>query len=297
MLVKLYSRLISSLGVEIFLFLSGIGLYFSMQKNQNIKIFYRKRIQRTLIPAAIVMTCYWVVLDILIKKSDVLQFISDLTFITFWTSGIRTFWYVLLVFMSYAIWPLVYRYFKCPMADKYKLFSIPFATIALPYVIKELSPDVYANTEILLNRFFIFLLGGLAGKKVYYQDKITRMDFALLNTGFLLKILSEVNSTLWISTNGYRVVSCFWGITVLFYGALLLKLIKSVKFKKIVSTFGKSSFELYLTHVAIRGIMKNCGIQTYHLLNYLICIAMSIIFTCVLNSIRRRLINNENCAI
>lgn len=289
--------MISSLGVEIFLFLSGIGLYFSMQKNQNVKMFYRKRIQRTLVPAAIVMTCYWIVLDILVKKSDALQFIGDLTFITFWTSGTRTFWYVLLVFMSYAIWPLVYRYFKCPIADRYKLFGVLFATIALPYVTKELSPNIYANTEILLNRFLIFLLGGLAGKKVYHQDKITRIDFALLNTGFLLKILSEVNSTSWISTNGNRMVSCFWGITVLFYGALLLKLIKNVKFKKIVSAFGNSSFELYLTHVAIRGIMKSCGIQTYHLLNYLICIAMSIVFTCVLNSIRRRLINNENCAI
>ena len=37
-------------GVDVFLFVSGISLYFSYTKNQNIKDFYRKRIQRIFLP-------------------------------------------------------------------------------------------------------------------------------------------------------------------------------------------------------------------------------------------------------
>ena len=43
---KVWMRLVGSFGVEIFLFLSGMGLYFSYTKNRNIKLFYKKDISK-----------------------------------------------------------------------------------------------------------------------------------------------------------------------------------------------------------------------------------------------------------
>ena len=51
---------IGDVGVDIFLLLSGIGLYFSYSKNNDKKYFYKKRVLRilpTFIPVAIVWYC------------------------------------------------------------------------------------------------------------------------------------------------------------------------------------------------------------------------------------------------
>lgn len=45
---KLYLNFIGAIGVDIFMFLSGMGLCFSMKKNSNIKDFYIRRIRRIL---------------------------------------------------------------------------------------------------------------------------------------------------------------------------------------------------------------------------------------------------------
>ena len=49
-----YYKGISSIGVEVFLFLSGLGLFYSMSNNSNLIRFYEKRVKRLIIPYAIV---------------------------------------------------------------------------------------------------------------------------------------------------------------------------------------------------------------------------------------------------
>ena len=49
-IVKLYKTYIGSSGVDIFLLLSGLGLYYSFSKNNSIKDFYSKRLKRVLVP-------------------------------------------------------------------------------------------------------------------------------------------------------------------------------------------------------------------------------------------------------
>lgn len=284
--VKVYGMFVGSIGVEAFLFLSGISLYFSMQKNHNIRRFYKNRIKRVLIPSLLVMTCYWIILDILIRGQGLLKLLYDLTFISFWTSGVRTFWYVQFLFIGYIAWPLVYHYLNLKVKDCYKLIGIICMTGMLSVFIKQLSPMLYNNTEVLFNRSFVFLLGGMAGKKVYYKCKISAIDFIFLNVGLVFKMLSIFFPLSWISINGFRIISCFYGITVLFYTSLIFKKIKKGLFKKAMLFFGKSSFEFYLTHVAVRELMKNIGIQTYKLSNYLICIALSFVITYMLNLIK-----------
>ena len=57
-LIRLYKICIGSSGVDIFLLLSGFGLYYSFKKNDNIKEFYTKRFTKILIPYLIVAILY-----------------------------------------------------------------------------------------------------------------------------------------------------------------------------------------------------------------------------------------------
>lgn len=61
-----YNTIVSSIGVDIFLLVSAIGLYFSYQKNSNLKDFYKKRIIRVVIPYIIICGLYWIVKDFFI---------------------------------------------------------------------------------------------------------------------------------------------------------------------------------------------------------------------------------------
>ena len=63
---KLYNTFIGSVGVEFFVFLSGVGLYFSMSKDSNILHFFQKRIKRILPAYLMVAIPYWIVIDLII---------------------------------------------------------------------------------------------------------------------------------------------------------------------------------------------------------------------------------------
>ena len=60
----IYNVLFGSIGVEVFLFLSGIGLYFSLEKGRDVLKFYSKRIKRIIIPYVIIGLVYWGCADI-----------------------------------------------------------------------------------------------------------------------------------------------------------------------------------------------------------------------------------------
>ena len=53
---------------EIFVFLSGMGLYYSFSKDSNVKKFYIKRYKRILIPYVIVAIAFWGIKDLLILE-------------------------------------------------------------------------------------------------------------------------------------------------------------------------------------------------------------------------------------
>ena len=45
-IAQIYNRFIGSVGVEFFLFLSGVGLYFSLQKDDDYVHFWMKRLKK-----------------------------------------------------------------------------------------------------------------------------------------------------------------------------------------------------------------------------------------------------------
>lgn len=58
----------------------------------------------------------------------------------------------------------------------------------------------------------------------------------------------------------------------------------------ILQRFGNASYELYLTHVAIRAFMNLIGIRTYYLQNYILCVLVSLLLTSIIIKLQRMMI-------
>lgn len=95
------------IGVTMFAFLSGVGLWYSFEKNKDIARFYKKRITRVVIPYLLISIVFNLYLDIFIQK-DIGLFLSDVSLISFWTTG-RGAWYVAWTLLIYTVYPLFAR--------------------------------------------------------------------------------------------------------------------------------------------------------------------------------------------
>ena len=78
--VKLYKTYIGSSGVDIFLLLSGLGLYYSFSKDNTIKNFYFKRVKRVLIPYLIVSVPVYIWYDFFYLSDGIIGFVKNLFF-------------------------------------------------------------------------------------------------------------------------------------------------------------------------------------------------------------------------
>ena len=92
--------------VEVFLILSGMGLYYSFKKQENIKTFYLRRITKLLPTYLILGIPYWIYFDCFLNKMNIGQVFIDISFISFITEGNRRFWFIGLILGLYLFFPI-----------------------------------------------------------------------------------------------------------------------------------------------------------------------------------------------
>lgn len=153
--------LIGFCGVDIFLFLSSFGLYYSLQKRQTLKIFYKKRILR-------ILPSYWLVLiifgilhhltiDTIIKEMSMIgMFLPFLNWPMFD-------WYIPAQMFFYLISPLtiihinkIRKYFIAILIGSF-LINILIAVILLQHKWDQ-------NILFLIARIPAFFLGAIFAK-------------------------------------------------------------------------------------------------------------------------------------
>ena len=105
--IEKFIKITGYYGVDIFIFLSGIGVTYSIEKN-NIREFYYKRVKRVLIPfiiTAIAIAIY--------EKWTIATFIRRVLFYDFFTKNIYCIlWFIPAIVTMYIIFPLYYKLFK-----------------------------------------------------------------------------------------------------------------------------------------------------------------------------------------
>ena len=82
--------------VDVFLVLSGIGLYYSFSRDRSIIQFYKKRLRRLLPTYLIIAVPYWIYNDMFVSNNSVESVLYDLSFGSFLFNGVKRFWFVFL---------------------------------------------------------------------------------------------------------------------------------------------------------------------------------------------------------
>ena len=99
-------------GVDIFMFVSGLGIYHSLHRYSSIGLFYLKRAKR------IFPTYYLIgiIASMVLFHDNILSYLFRYTTIGFWTGGLYFEWYIPSVIILYLSAPIINRLlFKCDL--------------------------------------------------------------------------------------------------------------------------------------------------------------------------------------
>lgn len=252
-----------NLGVEIFLFLSGIGMYFSMSKNSDIIPFYWRRIKRVVIPWLIISCPYWILKSIIVDHDGVMVFLENWSGISLWTKGITTVWYVSLIIVLYLIYPFLYRLQKkTPLLVIFLMAAVAVANV----IMVKCCPDFYEAREKAFSRILIFLVGSLIGELLRNKDTDRRNKFVFL--GYAAIMLAAYIMGLLICDYGIDIMPLSVGKMLARFGGqgaalavimLLCLLFEKLSLKKLKSGLaflGGITLEIYLIHVFLTNIIS-----------------------------------------
>lgn len=254
------------LGVEMFLFLSGIGLYFSMSKNADAKQFWLRRCRKVVIPWLILSLPYWIVKTLILDKMRVRALLLNWCGVSFWLFGVKSVWYIAFIVVLYAFYPLIFRLQK-------KNRSIITGLIAGAFVLNIIMlltvPDYYAKTELAFARIPVFLLGSLTGELMQQQENRRRIKgcYCCYLAGMLLlyavgTLSAEYGMNL-MNTSAAAMLSRLGGqgiaLPVTAGFCLLFERLNMPHFRRAAAFFGGFTLELYLLHVFLGHIAERIG--------------------------------------
>lgn len=143
-------------GVDVFLLLSGMGLYYSTRNGMDLGKYFLKRLIR-------IFPLYFAI-------TAVVSFFSGDSFVTWllkattigsWTSGVMYDWYIPCIVILYLLFPM----FHWVTYDRRHGSAIGLAIVILMYLGFQLLP--YGSNFQMWMRWPVFFLGALLGKWMF----------------------------------------------------------------------------------------------------------------------------------
>lgn len=227
-----------NVGVDIFLFLSAIGLFHSMSKNQDIKAFYKRRFIRIL-PALLLINSLWFAY---ISINGIKEYLFNVTGISIFFNGNRTCWYFTLLLLLYFIYPPLFKLEK-KFGSKIYIFMIIFIII-LNVFLSIYATTLFNKIEIMTRRIPIFLIGCIFAKYVYNGVEIKKRYVILISP--ILCICCLILYNLKIIPFGNRIWRYILGILAIALIILLSNIYYKINKKRFIEWIGMYSMEFYL---------------------------------------------------
>lgn len=259
-----YIKELGYCGVDIFLFISGIGIYQSLNKN-TISVYIKNRLKR-IIPVWWTFLLVSIVLDSLIKifNFSKIEILGRLTFSGYWIDLENTGnWYVYAIILFYLISPILFSLIK-ESKNKTKM------CLALILVSLLISLTFIKNPKLIaLSRLPIYIIGLYFSAN--FKDKfITKKSFIVC-----LSILVISIPILYFLIFNYQYYSwnygLYWYPFIIITPPLCIILCRVfASFEKhlkpinsILKTFGRASLEILLTSDILFELAKNNYIFLY----------------------------------
>ena len=164
-------RGMGNIGVDMFLFLSGVGLFFSFSKDSRFGSFIKKRFMRVL-PTALLIGIFYFSFRYAEGRynSGLPHYLSRISFTYFFFKGERVFWFISLILVLYFVFPIFYK-----IIERFRLWGmlgIIAAVVLGTFLLRWIAPGFYSYWEIALCRVPSFVIGIWAGKFIMEKKEI-----------------------------------------------------------------------------------------------------------------------------
>lgn len=250
LLTRAYDGAIGSVGVDIFLFLSGFGIFYSLSSSPRAGGFYRKRFRRVLLPYLLVGAVYWFLRDIVLQHASWGTFCYDWSTLSFWGNGTKAYWYIALLCPLYLLAPWVGT--RRPAL----ILALMLASLLLSLLLARCAPRWFGETEIAWLRIPAFWTGMACAPWAMARKRIPA---ALLWASVLAVPLKLVL----VLGDGPFARLANWPYSLFLVFLYLLARNSAIVpdcVGKALKTFGKYSLELFLVHIAVRDLALLAGL-------------------------------------
>lgn len=239
-------------GVDIFLFLSGFGLYYSYSEQGDYLSFVKRRLIKIL-PTYLIIITVWSVFCVVFGGSTVKELLWRYSLISFYVDADLNEWFITAIITLYVIFPLVYK-----IAQNEKTAFITMLLCWGGAIVIAMSSDngtLKIINEIFIVRIPTFVLGVVCGRKSKTNsptcfDKLGKGNLCVSTVFVLVLCLAYYY---WNKENfwtGVRILYCPLSLLIcLLFG--YLGNCNICNWEKICSLLGTITLELYLIHEKI----------------------------------------------
>ena len=182
-----------NVGVDMFLFLSGIGLWYAWTKGQpsTLHHFYRRRFLR-IYPAWLLLSSLYYIPLYIEGKFTLWQTVGNVLIgWRLWSGFVDEFWFIPMILAFYLVSP-----FYMMLIQRQRVWCcLPVVAMVFCVLLQYWAPlhDTLGHLEILFSRVPVFLLGINAGQWVKEERRLHADAFWLLLLTFVLSLGVCVN--------------------------------------------------------------------------------------------------------
>ena len=243
-------------GVDICLFASGIGCYYSLSSNSDVGVFIKKRFNRVM-PTYWIFIVFWLVYKFVIGEFGWKMAIGNFFAVQYITGNGNEFnWYITAIIIFYFLAP----YFKIIADKKSLVLQISFLTFLVGITIA-----FWNSTNIIITtvRLIIFYIGMIFGSVCKSDTKVSRWHICF---GVLMLVAGLLILRIFLKSDNRWSYGLYWYPFILITPPLcmVISLIASLFDKtrvtkpifKFLSLCGEYSFELYLIHILLISIIS-----------------------------------------
>lgn len=277
-----------NIGVDMFLFLSGVGLWFSWCKTPSARHFFIRRYLR-IYPAWLVLAGLFYVSDFIsaqVYSKDIPDLLGDIVVNwDFWLNDELTFWYIPATMMLYLFTPAYIELIRRHPVYRW----LPVMMVMWCFIVQWVRPvhDAVGHIEIFWSRVPIYFIGINMGESVRRKDTLPGTSIWLV---ILISVMS-LSACIYLEQVLHGKFPLFIErmlyIPLTVTGILLLCRLFSYAPRwagKAFAFLGTLSLEIYLLH--LHFVLDN--IYKYKLgfwLTFLLCATISVLLAWLLNKL------------
>lgn len=290
-------------GCDIFLFSSGLGIYYSLDKDNKLDNYFWKRISRLL--PCLIAVIPWIIFKFKIGEMTIQAAIGNILGIQYFVDAKYDFnWYIPVLILCYII-----AVFVKPLLDNFQKSIFGIIVIIIFYIIAF----VFSNNALMMmgmTRIPVFIIGMIFAKKSKNKENIGIIRLIicilLIIPGVVL-IHYSVNNLGWngwfSGLNWIPFILAVPGICFIIslIGMLFEKNVITTYVNKGVAFLGKHSLEIFLSHATLVLIFRDYMIVNNPSLdttkNWCILICISIVGAVIIYWIDRGVKGLAKCLI